>query len=75
MCTGTTLLLLATPAYNSYASATDTRPDRITGLITVTPAKFKELQRLFFISGGVSNYNNIFVFCSVQLIMSSTDQN
>ena len=60
MGTGTTLLLLAAPAYNTYASLTDARPDKATGLLTVTPAKFRELQSLFFIIGGVSRSNNVF---------------
>lgn len=46
--TGTTLLLLATDAFQAYQSATGAQPDSATGLLTVTESQFNEMQSLFF---------------------------
>ncbi|KAH9934562.1 family A1 protease [Epithele typhae] len=46
--TGTTLLLLATDAYKTYMNLTGAVPDSSTGLLSLTPAQFGNLQSLFF---------------------------
>ncbi|KAI0694704.1 acid protease [Earliella scabrosa] len=46
--TGTTLILLATDAFNAYRSATGGVPDATTGLLRITPDQFANLQSLFF---------------------------
>ncbi|KAH9934585.1 family A1 protease [Epithele typhae] len=46
--TGTTLLLLATDAYETYMDLTGAVPDKATGLLSLTPAQFGNLQSLFF---------------------------
>ncbi|KAH9934564.1 family A1 protease [Epithele typhae] len=50
--TGTTLLLLATDAYNTYMNLTGAVPDKSTGLLSLTPAQFGNLQSLFFHIGN-----------------------
>ena len=52
--TGTTLLLLATDAFQAYQSATGATMDSATGLLTVTQAQFDALQSLFFTIGGTT---------------------
>ncbi|KAF9041824.1 aspartic protease [Hymenopellis radicata] len=52
--TGTTLILLATDAYNRYVSATGATLDSTTGLLRITTAKFSSLKSLFFNIGGES---------------------
>ncbi|KAI0826845.1 acid protease [Trametes gibbosa] len=52
--TGTTLLLLATDAFQAYQQATGATLDNETGLLTLTDAQFKELKSLFFTIGGTS---------------------
>ncbi|KAI0661988.1 acid protease [Cubamyces menziesii] len=52
--TGTTLLLLATDAFQAYQSATGATMDNATGLLTVTQAQFDALQSLFFTVGGTT---------------------
>ncbi|GLB35829.1 putative peptidase A1 [Lyophyllum shimeji] len=52
--TGTTLLLLATDAYNRYVSATGAVLDSNTGLLRITSAQFANLQSLFFTINGVT---------------------
>ena len=51
--TGTTLLLLATDAYDAYTAATGATPDSSTGLLSITPEQFAALESLFFTIGGV----------------------
>ncbi len=50
---GTTLVLLATDAYNRYLSATGATLDSTTGLLRITTAQFSNLKSLFFNIGGV----------------------
>jgi cathepsin E len=52
--TGTTLVLIATGAFDKYQSATGATVDATTGLLTVTPAQFKALQPLNFVIGGTT---------------------
>ncbi|KAF9041825.1 acid protease [Hymenopellis radicata] len=52
--TGTTLMLLATDAFDKYASATGGIFDMNTGLLRITPAQFSKLKSLFFNIGGKS---------------------
>ncbi|KAF8921941.1 aspartic peptidase A1 [Mucidula mucida] len=52
--TGTTLVLLATDAYNRYLSATGATLDSTTGLLRITTAQFSNLKSLFFNIGGKS---------------------
>ena len=46
--TGTTLVLIATDAFQKYQRATGAKEDRSTGLLTLTEAQFNNLQSLFF---------------------------
>ncbi|KAI0752477.1 acid protease [Daedaleopsis nitida] len=46
--TGTTLLLIATDAFNTYQNLTGAVPDNNTGLLRITPEQFDNLQSLFF---------------------------
>ncbi|KAJ6561817.1 acid protease [Mycena capillaripes] len=46
--TGTTLLLLATDAFQAYQQATGATADQTTGLLTVTDSQFADMQSLFF---------------------------
>ncbi|KAH9847941.1 acid protease [Lenzites betulinus] len=50
--TGTTLLLLATDAFQAYQRATGATLDNETGLLTLTEAQFDNLESLFFNIGG-----------------------
>ncbi|KAF5344922.1 hypothetical protein D9758_011584 [Tetrapyrgos nigripes] len=50
--TGTTLVLLATDAFNAYKKATGAELDQTTGLLTFTEEQFKKLQPLEFVIGG-----------------------
>ncbi|KAI9439315.1 aspartic peptidase A1 [Lactarius indigo] len=50
--TGTTLILIATDAFDRYKSATGAALDASTGLLRITPAQFSNLKSLFFIIGG-----------------------
>jgi len=52
--TGTTLLLLATDAFQAYEKATGGTMDSTTGLLTVTEEQFNNMQSLFFNIGGIS---------------------
>ncbi|KAF8899074.1 aspartic protease [Infundibulicybe gibba] len=52
--TGTTLVLLATDAFNRYRSATGAVLDNNTGLLRITAAQFANLQSLFFTINGVA---------------------
>ncbi|KAH9057463.1 acid protease [Lactarius vividus] len=51
--TGTTLVLIATDAFQKYQKATGATLDQTTGLLTLTASQFKNLQSLFFDIGGV----------------------
>ncbi|KAK7048641.1 acid protease [Favolaschia claudopus] len=46
--TGTTLLMIATDAFQAYQQATGATADRTTGLLTVTESQFENMQSLFF---------------------------
>lgn len=46
--TGTTLLLLATDAFQAYQEATGAALDQTTGLLTVTESQFEAMESLFF---------------------------
>ncbi|KAL5492367.1 hypothetical protein ACEPAI_3814 [Sanghuangporus weigelae] len=50
--TGTTLVLLATDAFNRYKSLTGATSDGTTGLLMLTSAQFQNLQSLYFQIGG-----------------------
>ena len=52
--TGTTLLLLATDAFQAYQQATGAQLDNTTGLLTLTESQFNNLQSLFFNIGGTT---------------------
>jgi cathepsin E len=52
--TGTTLVLIATNAFNSYKSLTGAVLDANTGLLKVTSTQFANLKTLSFVVGGVS---------------------
>ncbi|KAH9889765.1 acid protease [Cubamyces lactineus] len=52
--TGTTLLLLATDAFQAYQRATGAKMDNATGLLTITQEQFDALQSLFFTIGGTT---------------------
>ncbi|KAI0632318.1 acid protease [Trametes polyzona] len=52
--TGTTLLLLATDAFQAYQRATGATLDDATGLLTLTEAQFARLESLFFAIGGTT---------------------
>lgn len=51
---GTSLILLATNAYNAYKQATGAIEDASTGVLTITPAQFSSLQPLHFTIGSVT---------------------
>ena len=46
--TGTTLLMIATDAFDKYQRATGAKMDQATGLLTVTDSQFESMQSLFF---------------------------
>lgn len=50
--TGTTLVMIATDAFNRYRSLTGAVEDSTTGLLTVTSAQYSKLQSLFFTLSG-----------------------
>ncbi|TDL28098.1 aspartic peptidase A1 [Rickenella mellea] len=52
--TGTTLVLIATDAFNRYKSATGAVLDNNTGLLRLTTAKFNTLPSLFFTIAGTT---------------------
>jgi hypothetical protein len=49
--TGTTLLMIATDAFQAYQKATGATADSTTGLLTVTEAQFENMESLFFTIG------------------------
>ena len=57
--TGTTLLMLATDAFNNYTAATGAVLDSTTGLLTVTPAQYSNLESMFFTISGVSTHPHL----------------
>lgn len=52
--TGTTLLLLATDAFNAYQKAIGAVLDSTTGLLTVTEAQYGQMQNLVFTIGSAT---------------------
>ncbi|TFK33029.1 family A1 protease [Crucibulum laeve] len=52
--TGTTLLLIATDAFQAYQKATGATLDNTTGLLTVTEEQFNNMQSMFFQIGSVT---------------------
>ena len=58
--TGTTLLMIATDAFQAYQRATGAKMDQTTGLLTVTESQFENLQSLFFNIGGVRTRATLF---------------
>lgn len=52
--TGTTLVLLATDAYNAYVSATGATLDNSVGLLRISSSQFSSLQDLTFNIGGTN---------------------
>ncbi|GJE88453.1 pepsin-like aspartic proteases [Phanerochaete sordida] len=52
--TGTTLLMIATDAFQAYQKATGATMDQATGLLKLTEAQFNKLQSLFFTIGGTT---------------------
>ncbi|KAH7909812.1 acid protease [Hygrophoropsis aurantiaca] len=52
--TGTTLLLLATDAFQAYQQATGGTQDQTTGLLTITEEQYNNLQSLYFNIGGTT---------------------
>ena len=48
MDTGTTLLMLATDAFQAYQKATGAKMDKTTGLLSITEQQYEKLQSLFF---------------------------
>ncbi|KAF8815052.1 aspartic peptidase A1 [Phlegmacium glaucopus] len=50
--TGTTLIVLATDAFQAYQKATGGVPDTATGLLSITSDQFSNLKSLFFQIGG-----------------------
>ncbi|KAG6873223.1 hypothetical protein C0995_001577 [Termitomyces sp. Mi166 len=52
--TGTTLLYIATDAYNRYRSATGAVLDGSTGLLRITSSQFSNLKSLFFTINGAT---------------------
>ncbi|KAI5118252.1 hypothetical protein M0805_007501 [Coniferiporia weirii] len=52
--TGTTLLYLATDAFNAYQKATGATLDSTTGLLKISSSQYDNLQSLFFSIGGTT---------------------
>jgi len=52
--TGTTLVLLATNAYNKYVTATGAKLDSTTGLLKITSAQYSALSNLNFVVGSTT---------------------
>ncbi|KAL5492996.1 hypothetical protein ACEPAI_4444 [Sanghuangporus weigelae] len=52
--TGTTLILLETDAFNTYTSLTGATEDATTGLLSISPENYANLQSLFFNIGGTT---------------------
>jgi len=52
--TGTTLILIASDAFQQYQSATGGTMDSTTGLLSISPSQFSSLETLSFEIGGTS---------------------
>ncbi|KAF8264805.1 aspartic peptidase A1 [Lactarius quietus] len=52
--TGTTLIMIATDAFNRYQSVTGAVFDKGTGLLKISSAQYSDLQPLVFTAGGTS---------------------
>ncbi|KAL5530877.1 hypothetical protein ACEPAG_3753 [Sanghuangporus baumii] len=52
--TGTTLIMLETDAFNTYTSLTGATADATTGLLSISPENYANLQSLFFNIGGTT---------------------
>ncbi|KZV74838.1 aspartic peptidase A1 [Peniophora sp. CONT] len=52
--TGTTLLMIASDAFSNYTAATGAVLDSTTGLLTVTPTQFNNLESMFFTISGTT---------------------
>ncbi|KAI0917457.1 hypothetical protein AcW1_007348 [Taiwanofungus camphoratus] len=52
--TGTTLLLIASDAFQAYQQATGATMDHTTGLLTITEEQYNNLQSLYFTIGGTT---------------------
>lgn len=52
--TGTTLILIASDAFQKYQSATGGTPDPSTGLLRISSDQYTQLSSLFFTIGGVT---------------------
>ncbi|KAF8125701.1 acid protease [Boletus edulis] len=52
--TGTTLLLLATDAFQAYQQATGATLDQTTGLLTISEKQYSQLQSIYFNIGGIT---------------------
>jgi len=52
--TGTTLLLVSTPAFKAYEKATGAVLDSTTGLLSITEAQYEKLESLFFNIAGTT---------------------
>lgn len=50
--TGTTLVMIASDAFDEYQTATGATADSTTGLLTITAAQYKALKPLNFVIGG-----------------------
>ena len=52
--TGTTLVMLATDAFDTYVSLTGATEDETTGLLSISAANYANLQSLFFNTAGTT---------------------
>ncbi|KAG2129509.1 acid protease [Suillus bovinus] len=52
--TGTTLILIASDAFNLYQSATGATLDKTTGLLQISPDQYEQLSSLYFTIGGIT---------------------
>jgi len=52
--TGTTMILIASDAFQAYQQATGATLEQSTGLLTITQQQYNNLQSLFFNIGGVN---------------------
>ena len=65
--TGTTLLMIATDAFEKYQQATGATMDQETGLLKITEQQFENLQSLFFAIGMLAVSSR----CEVLSLMGS----
>lgn len=59
------LTVLCADAFATYQTLTGGTPDEATGLLSITPAQFANLQSLFFNIGGVRILTFVIVICEV----------